>query len=76
MKINPFYLLMFDMHTNEAWVEGTPVDDKRMRFKAIYRVLDQHSVLLRKVEVEYDWFTFGLEQIGYETANLGFKLPR
>ena len=73
MKINPFYLLMFNMHTNEAWVEGKPIDDKRMRLKAIYRVLDQHSVLLRNVEVEHDWFTFGLEQIAYETASLGFK---
>jgi len=56
----------------EVWIEGKPIDDKRMRWAVTYRVLDQHSVL-RTFELEYDWFTFGLEQIAYETGNLGFN---
>lgn len=59
----------------EIWMEGSPVDDKLVRWTLTYRVRDEYSVL-RSFKLNYGWFAFGLEQIEYETSELGFNFTQ
>lgn len=51
----------------DAWVSGEPLGPDRMRWKMNWRVW-LAGALVREVDIEHDWFTFGVDDLAEETG--------
>ena len=57
----------------EAWLSGEPSGPDRMRWKANWRVW-LAGALVRELDVEHEWFTFGVDDLASETGMTGRQI--
>ncbi|MFE7659501.1 class I SAM-dependent methyltransferase [Streptomyces celluloflavus] len=59
--------------TYESWLSGEPAGHDLMRWSATWRVF-QGETVVREVDVEHEWYTFGIDDLAAETGMTGRML--